>query len=100
MENKDITINELAVMLKNGFDGVDKRFDGVFDYVNKGFKQVDERFKQVDEGFNQVNSRLDRLENNQRAILARLEDVVYKTKLDQLKERVKIIEQAIALKSN
>jgi len=79
MDNKDITINELAVMVKNGFDGADRK---------------------VSESFRQVDSRLDRLENNQRTILSRLEDVVYKTELDQLKERVKIIEEAIALKSS
>jgi len=86
MENKDITINELAVMVKNGFDGV-------FDYVDKGFKRVDERFDQVD-------ARLDKLEYNQRTILTRLEDVVYKTELDQLKERIKVIEEAISIKEN
>ena len=90
MDNKDITINELAVMVKNGFDSA-------LDNVNKGFKQVDERFKQVDERFNRVDIRMDKLEDNQRAILTRLEDVVYKTELDQLKERVKIIEEAISL---
>lgn len=82
MENKDITMNELAVMVKNGFDN------------------VDERFNQVDERFNQVEGRLDRLESNQRAILTKLEEVVYKSELDQLKERVRIIEQAIDIKKN
>ena len=90
MDNKDITINELAVMVKNGFDGVS-------DYVEKGFKQADEK---VSDGFRQVGSRLDKLEYNQRTILTRLEDVVYKTELDQLKERIKIIEEAIAIKGN
>ena len=73
MDNKDITINELAVMVKNGFDSVYERFD---------------------EKFGQMDVRMDKLENNQRMILTRLEDVVYKTELDQLKERVKIIEEA------
>ena len=89
MENKDITINELAVMIKNGFDSVDEKFEGVYD-----------RFDQVDARFNQVDARLDKLEYNQRTILTRLEDVVYKTELDQLKERIKIIEEAISIKGN
>jgi len=79
MENKDITINELAVMVKNGFDEADKR---------------------VGDRFDRVDSRLDKLEYNQRTILTRLEDVVYKTELDQLKERIKIIEEAISIKGN
>jgi len=83
MDNKDITINELAVMVKNGFDGVHETFN--------------ERSKQVDERFDRVDTRMDKLEDNQRAILTRLEDVVYKTELDQLKERVKTIEEAISL---
>ncbi len=87
MDNKDITTNELAVMVKNGFDSA-------LDNVNKGFKQADERLDQVG---TRMDSRMDKLEDNQRAILTRLEDVVYKTELDQLKERVKIIEEAISL---
>ena len=93
MENKDITINELAVMVKNGFDGADKRVSDRFDGVDKKFDGVYERFDRLDE-------RLDKLEYNQRTILTKLEDVVYRSELTQLKERIKIIEEAIAIKGN
>ena len=79
MENKDVTTNELAVMVKNGFDSIDERFNG-----------IDGRFDQIDERFNQVDARLDRLERNQKVILTRLEDVVCRTEFDQLKEVVLI----------
>ena len=41
MENKKITIADLALMIKNGFDGVDKRFD-----------EVDKRFDKVEGDLN------------------------------------------------
>lgn len=39
MPKKNIVINELAGMIKNGFDGVDERFDG----ANKRFDRIEER---------------------------------------------------------
>jgi len=35
MSRRKVTIEELAVMVKKGFDGVDKRFDGVDDRLDR-----------------------------------------------------------------
>jgi len=72
MENQDITINELAVMVKKGFDS-------------------------VDESLLDIRQELGDVRKTNRLILTKLEDVVYRSELDQLKERVKIIEEAISL---
>jgi archaellum component FlaC len=58
MKNKNITIDDLAIMVKKGFDGVDKRFDG----VDKRFEAIDKRFDGVDKRFDKVEKRLDRIE--------------------------------------
>ena len=43
MANKKITINDLANMVKKGFDGVDEKFE-----------KIDEKFEKIDEKFEQV----------------------------------------------
>jgi archaellum component FlaC len=35
MSKREVTIEDLAVMVKKGFDGVDKRFDGVDDRLDR-----------------------------------------------------------------
>ncbi|MFZ5391049.1 MAG: hypothetical protein ACOZAJ_02115 [Patescibacteria group bacterium] len=45
---KEVSNNELARMIAQGFSGVDDRFN-----------QVDERFRQVDDRFDKIESRLD-----------------------------------------
>jgi len=70
MARKKVTIEDLAGMVKRGFDSVDKRFEQVdqrFDSVDKRFEQVDKRFEQVDKRFEQVDKRFDNLENRMEA---------------------------------
>jgi len=43
MANKNITIDELAVMVQKGFNGVDARFDKMGKEMNSRFEQVDKR---------------------------------------------------------
>ncbi len=50
-QTKKMTLDDLARMVKQGFDGVDKRFD-----------LVDGRFCDIDTRFDEVNQRLDRME--------------------------------------
>lgn len=55
MSKKEITINDLAIMVKHGFDGVDKRFDGVD-------KRIDTLEGRINVRFDNVEARLDRIE--------------------------------------
>ena len=110
MENENITINDLAGIIKRSFDGVDKRFDGVdqkFDKVNQRFDGVDKRFDGVDQRMDTidqkligVNQRLDKLAENQGVIMNKLENVVYQKEFDELKGRVEAIENALSTRSN
>ena len=48
MVKKNVTIDDLAVMVQKGFDGVDEKFE-----------RVDKRFEQVDKRFDGIDKRLD-----------------------------------------
>ena len=98
MENEKITINDLAGIIKRSFDGVDKRFDGVdkrFDGVDKRFDGVDQRMDTIDQKLIGVNQRLDKLAENQGAIMRKVEGVVYRKEFDELKNRIEAIEQTL-----
>jgi hypothetical protein len=55
MKSKNITIDELAIMVNKGFEESTKN-------VNKRFESVDKRFDGVDKRFDKVEKRLDRIE--------------------------------------
>ena len=69
MKTKSITIEDLAGMVKKGFDGTDKK-------IEKGFKEV--------------NIRLDRIEN---FILKQ-----HSQKIEFLEKRIHRLEEALAVK--
>ncbi|NCO44308.1 hypothetical protein GW889_02130 [Candidatus Berkelbacteria bacterium] len=60
---------ELAIMVRDVFDGIDKRFDG----VDKRFDEVDKRFDGVDNCFGEVDKRFDRIDASHRTVIARLD---------------------------
>jgi isocitrate dehydrogenase kinase/phosphatase len=45
MKEERITTDELAAMIKKGFDGVDKRFADLTEHVDKRFEEVNEHFE-------------------------------------------------------
>ena len=71
MRNKNITIDELAIMVQKGFDETAKKED-----MDAGFARVDEKFEEV-------YKRLDRIEN----IL-----------IKQHEQRISRLEEALAMK--
>ena len=83
MSKKETTIDDLAIMVKHGFDSVDKRFDGVdkrFDGVDKRFDEIDKEFVGVRKKFENIETRLNRIEksliaNHERRI-EKLEDEI------------------------
>ncbi len=54
---KKITLEDLARMVKRGFDVVDDRFE----QVDKRFEQIDKRFEHIDARFTEVESKIDYL---------------------------------------
>jgi len=78
MENNNITIDQLAVMIQNGFNETAKKVD------------VDQRFNQVDQHFDRIEKRLDRIEN----ILIQN----HQTRIEKLETSMMELRQALALK--
>ena len=73
MPRKQTTIEDLARMIKKGFDGNDKRFD-------------------------RIETRLDRLEQGHEDIQLRLGNVPFKFEVEDLEKRVKKIELKVGVR--
>lgn len=73
--SNEITIDDLAGMVKRGFDSVDKRFDDTHVYMDKRFDEMDKHF--------------DRIEN---FLLKRHEE-----EIEQLKIRMRYVEDMLAV---
>ena len=84
MPKKPTTNEDLARMIKKGFDHNDKRFE-----------KMDEK---MDKRFDKVESRLDNLEQGQEEIKLRLDNVAYRFEVEDLKKRVKKIEFKLGLR--
>jgi hypothetical protein len=74
---KNVTLDDLAGMVKRGFDGVDKRLDR----IEKAFKE-----------FREENS----LEHEE--IKLRLNQVAYRFELEEIDRRLKRVEAKLGLK--
>ena len=72
------TIDDLAVMVKKGFD------------------HMDERFNQHDKRFDAVDKRLDIIDQDHEDIKLRLGNVAYRFELVELERRVGILERKVS----
>lgn len=79
MEKKNITMDDLAVMVKKGFDGVDTRFNG-----------VDLRFNKVDKRFDNIEGRFDKIE---RILVAN-----HHQRIEKLESDMKELKEILAIK--
>ena len=77
---KKITLENLAGMIKKGFDGVDRKFD--------------ENTKQ----HQQIFDRLDNLEQGQEEIKLKLDEVAYRFEVRELDRRLKKVEIKLGIK--
>ena len=78
--SKKITLENLAGMIKKGFDGVDKKFDG----VDKKFDENTKQHRQI----------FDRLEE----ITLKLDQVAYRFEVQELDRRLKRVEIKLGIK--
>lgn len=87
---KKITINDLAVMVQNGFNSIHSEMDTRFNLVDKKFEAVDRRFEQIesrfDKRFDGIDARFERLESRVKNIETRVENL--DTKFDALQSVV------------
>lgn len=55
-KKKDITLDDLALMMGKGFNAVDKKFDKVHEKMDKGFDEV---YEKMGKGFNELDEKID-----------------------------------------
>jgi hypothetical protein len=92
--NTHMTIEDLAKIMKIGFDSVDQRFDVMdqrFDVMDQRFDVMDRRFETMDQRFDAMDIRF--LASDQRADS-------FEQKLTSLKEEVMLNGDAIAKLTN
>jgi len=80
MENNHVTIDDLAGMIKEGFEKD----------VKQGFEKVEKDMKQ---GFEKVEKDIDDLKQGQERIELRLDNVAYRFELVALEKRVEALEK-------
>ena len=70
-----MTINDLAVVVNNGFKKLDQKIDNLAEATAKGFAEVDQKFEAVDKKFevleNKMNDKFDIVTNH----LSRIDSV-------------------------
>lgn len=91
MAKKKVTIENLAVMVKKGFDGVDKKFDGVDKKFDEAQKDRQSIRREMKEGFRHINARFDVIESD-------IKDFVSRDEFEDVLARLKLIEKTIGLK--
>jgi tetrahydromethanopterin S-methyltransferase subunit G len=93
-----ITIDDLAAMVKRGFDHQDKKFGDRFDRLEKRFDSLENKVDNIALEVSQIKKRLDKVEEilsktNKRTIE---DDNMLGKEIFDLKRRVKILEKKYA----
>ena len=85
MKNKNITTEDLAIMIQKGFKETAKKEE-----VNQQFEGVNQQFEGVNQRFDRVEQRLEKIE---KLILAD-----HKRRIEKLEENVKDLKELLAIK--
>lgn len=93
MKKKNVTIDDLAVMVQGGFAETAKNFEDVY-----------RRFDLVDKRFDKVEGRLIKLEIRMDSIEAEVEEIrkhqiahtIYRDEFEKLENKVKALEKLLA----
>ena len=99
MTKKSVTTDQLAGMVKHGFDDVGKRLDKVdsrLDKVDSRLDKVDGRLDKVDGRLDHVDARLGRIEAD---IHEMRDNIVYRDEFEDALSRIKYIEKKLEIKS-
>src|SRR3989344_4869637 len=96
-------IENLAIMVKNGFDEVAKQFlqvDKRFEQVDKRFEQVDKRFESIDHRFLDLTSELQSFKYETRKNFEEINKSVFtRTEKEDILGRVSYVETKLGIES-
>jgi len=105
---RNTTIEDLAGMIKRGFDetakkvDVDRQFadvDRQFADVDRQFADVDRQFADTHTRFNKVEARLDHIDARLATIERDVKDIIHREEFDDLMARVKYLERKMGIQS-
>jgi len=89
MKKKNVTIDDLAVMVQKGFDGVHLE-------MNNSFGLVDKRFDKVEGRLMKLEIRMDNLESEVEAIRKhQIAHTIYRDEFEKLENKVKALEKLL-----
>lgn len=94
--SKKTTIDDLAVMVKNGFDENHKRIDETHKRIDSLRTEVGDFRIETNERFNYANARLDKIEKDVADIRKHF---VYRYEFEDLMARVKYMEEKMGIES-
>jgi septal ring factor EnvC (AmiA/AmiB activator) len=89
---KNITTDDLAIIINKGFQGQTDYMDKKFEQVDKKFEQVDRRFEQVDKKFEQVDKKFEQVFKVLKVMDDKIDDI------SSIKHKVDYIENILAIK--
>lgn len=91
---------ELARLVKSGFDGVDKKFEDVdqkFENIDQKFDKIDQKFDSVDLRFNSIDNELSGIHAINSSMISDIsyikDNVVTRTEFEDLSSRVSTLSQ-------
>jgi hypothetical protein len=91
MNNKDITIDDLAAMIAKGFDDIGGRFNG-----------VDKRFDKVDKRFDKIEKDMKLMKLDIEDVRLRLDNVAHRFELEEMRKmfdkRMRAVENKVGIK--
>ena len=90
----DKKFDGLAIMIKHGFDGVDKRFD----IVENRLDVIENRLDVIEKRLDVIEKRLEVLEQEIEAIKLRLTEVAWRFEFKELEQRVRRLEGKVSSK--
>jgi len=92
-----ITLESLAVMIKVGFDGVDKRFKAVdrrFEVMDKKFEKFEGRFDRLEKKVDDLDLKVDQ---NHAEVMRMLDNCISKNELRLYDKRITAIEKRLKM---
>jgi hypothetical protein len=93
MVKKNITINDLAIMVQKGFSDIESRMATKAE-MNKKFEAMDKQFEVIDRRFGAMDKKFDRIDNRFDFVdkkLARIESVL----VTDHRQRIEKLEMAV-----
>ena len=96
-DKKSTTLEDLAVMVQNGFQHLDEKFTGKFDYLEDKIDKVDERLNGLETKTHETNVRIKSVERDVEYIREVVDEDRYE--IEDLGGRVSYIERKLGIVS-